>query len=95
VKNYTSGNKLHQHQHQREKITRKEDTNNANKYRTSQETKFLYWKKQNLNKQLRHIHLICAQYCNGVWEHIQNSINLKLNKFMETQNQKPNKYKKT
>jgi hypothetical protein len=70
------------------KINRKKShdktTNNAIKYRINQEIKFLYCKKQNVNQQLYLIHIKCAQYCNGTWQHIQNSYNLKLNDLMVT-----------
>ena len=66
------------------KSQNKKTTNNAVKCRINKEIKFLYCKKQNLNQQLYLIHPKSAQYCNGIWQHIQNSINLKLNDLMDT-----------
>ena len=40
----------------------KKTISNAIKFRTKQEIKFLYRKKQHLNQQLYHTHLQCAQY---------------------------------
>jgi hypothetical protein len=57
---------------------------NAVRFRINQEIKFLYCKKQNLNVQLYRIHLDCANQCNNVWQHIQNSIDDKLNDKMDT-----------
>ena len=68
----------------------KKTTTNAIKYRLNQEIKFLYCKKQNLNQQPYHIHLKCAHYCNGMWQHIQYSINSRVNNFMDTLYQKLN-----
>jgi hypothetical protein len=52
----------------------KRTTTNAIRYRLNQEIKFLYCKKQNFNQQLYNIHLECVHHCNGIWQHIQNSI---------------------
>ena len=46
--------------------------------RITQEIKFLHKKKQNLNSQLYHLHLKCAGYCNGMWQHIRVSIQTKI-----------------
>jgi hypothetical protein len=51
----------------------KKTKTNVIKYRINQEIKFLYCKKQNHIQQLHHIHLKCAHYFNGMWQHIQNS----------------------
>jgi hypothetical protein len=69
----------------------KKTTTNAIKYRKNQEIEFVYCKKQNLNQQLHHIHLQCAQYCNGMWRHIQNSVNSQLDDIMDTLYQNRNK----
>jgi hypothetical protein len=66
----------------------KRTTANAIKYRINQEIKFLYCKKQNLNLKLYHIPLKCAHHCNGMWQHIQNSLNSPINMFMDTLYQK-------
>ena len=55
----TSGNKLQD----------KKTTANALRFKINQEIKFLYCKKQNLNTQLYHLHLECANYCNSAWQH--------------------------
>ena len=47
-------------------------------YRITQEIKFLHKKKQNLNSQLYRIHLKCADYCNGMWQHIRDSTETKI-----------------
>ena len=60
----TSGNKLQD---------KKKTTSNALRFRINQENKFLYCKKQNLNTQLYHLHIECANYCNSAWQHIQDS----------------------
>jgi ribosomal protein L37AE/L43A len=73
------------------KLQDNKSTNNAVKYRINHEIKFLYSKKQNLIQQLYLILLKCAQYCNGMWQHIQNSVNLRLNDFMDALYQKLNK----
>ena len=43
----------------------------AIKYRINQELKYLYIKKQKLNEQLYHLHLICAQNWQESWLYIQ------------------------
>jgi hypothetical protein len=48
-------------------------------------------KKQNLNSQLYRLHLECAYQCNGVWQHIYNSIEIKLNHELDTLYHKLNK----
>ena len=57
---------------------------NAVRYRINQEIKFLCCNRQNLNIQLYQIQLKCANQCNSVWQHIQNSIDSKLNENMGT-----------
>ena len=57
----------------RKKSQDKKTTNNAINYRINKKFKFLYCKKQNLNQQLYLIHPKCAEYCNGMLQHIQNS----------------------
>jgi hypothetical protein len=52
----------------------------AIRYRINQEIKYLYCKKQKLNKQLYSEHLKCAQLYNGMWPSIQYSIEAKFNK---------------
>jgi len=64
---------------------------NAVRFRINREIKLLYCKKQNLKVQLYRIHLDCANQCNNVWQHIQNSIDDKLNNKMDTLYQKCNK----
>ena len=61
------------------------------RFRISQEIKFLYKKKQHLNKQLYQTQLECANQHNGMWEHIQNYIDQQINKIMESQYEKLNK----
>ena len=58
-------------------------TANAVRYRLKQEIKFLYCKKQNLNHQLYKIQLKCMHHCNGMWQHIQSSIDSQVNDFMD------------
>ena len=43
----------------------------AIKYRINQELKYLYIKKQKLNEQLYHLHLICAQNWQESWLYIE------------------------
>jgi len=69
----------------------KKTTANALKYRMNQEIKFLYCKKHNLNQELYHIHLQSAYYSNGMWQHIQNSINSWLDNILDTLYQKLNR----
>jgi len=57
-------------------------TSQAIQYRITQEIKFLH--KKNLNSQLYHIHLKCADYCNGEWQHIRDSIETKIKRKMDT-----------
>jgi len=77
----TNGNKLQD----------RKTTSNSLRFRINQEIKFLYCKKQNLNIQLYRVHLICANYCNSVWQHIQDSTDSKLKEKMDTLYQKRNK----
>jgi hypothetical protein len=58
-------------------------TSQAIQYRITQEIKFLHKKKQNLNSQLHHIHLKCADYCNGMWQHIRDSTETKIKRKMD------------
>jgi len=51
--------------------------------------------KKNPNQQSYHIHLICAHYCNGMWQHNQNSINSWLDDIFDTFYQKLNKKRDT
>jgi hypothetical protein len=54
------------------KTTRDKRTiNNATAHRINQEISFLYCKKQNLNKQLYHIHLEYANQLNSKWSRYQ------------------------
>ena len=48
--------------------------------RIKDEIKFLYSKKQKLNAQIYHLHLILANNWNGLWQHIQHTIENKLQK---------------
>ena len=57
----------------------KRTTTNAIRYRLNQEIKFLYCKKQNFNQRLFNIHLECVHHFNGIWQHIQTSINSQVN----------------
>jgi len=66
-------------------------TTHAIIYRINQELKFLYCKKQTLNTQLYRLHLECAHQCNGVWQHVYNSIETKLNHILDTLYHKLNK----
>jgi hypothetical protein len=61
------------------------------RFRINQEIKILYCKKQNLKVQLYRIHLDCVNQCKNAWQHIQNSIDDKLNHKMDTLYQKLNK----
>jgi hypothetical protein len=49
----------------------KRTTTQAIRYRITQEIRFLYCKKQHLNKQLYTGQLKCAQLYNGMWQYIQ------------------------
>jgi len=73
------------------KLQNKKTTTNAIKYRINKEIKFFYCKKQNLNQHLYRIHIKCVRYCKGMWQHIQNSINLTLDDIIFTVYQKVNK----
>jgi hypothetical protein len=75
----------------RNRLQDKNTTNNAVRYRLNQEIKFLYCKKQNINRQQYNIQLVCNQYCNGLWQLIQNSVDSQLNDFMDQTYQKLNK----
>jgi len=61
----------------------KKTTTQAIRYRINQEIKFLYRKKQQLNKRLYIEHLKCAQLYNGMWQYIQNNIDTKLSRDMD------------
>ena len=56
----------------------------ATHYHLNQELKFLYVKKQKLNKQLYRMHLECASSWKNNWHLIQSSIDNKLQRQMET-----------
>jgi hypothetical protein len=73
------------------KLQDKKTTSNAVRYRLNQEIKFLYCKKQNINRQLYNIQLECMQYCNGLWQLIQYSVASQVNDFMDQTYQKRNK----
>jgi len=64
---------------------------NAIKYRTNQEIRFLYQKKQHLNQQLYYTHLQCAHNYAGMWQQMYENIEQQLNKTMETHYTKLNK----
>ena len=55
-------------------------TNQAIRYKINQELKFLYKKKQHINKTLYSIHLECAYHLNVMWQSIQCNIDDKLRK---------------
>jgi hypothetical protein len=61
----------------------KRTTTNAIRFRINQEIKFLYKKKQHLNQQLYQTQLECANQHSGMWQHIQNYIDQKINKRMK------------
>jgi hypothetical protein len=65
--------------------------NVAIRYRINQELKFLYAKKQQLNKQLYRIHLECATYWNNNWRIIQTSIDANLQQEMNIHYERLNK----
>ena len=69
----------------------KKTTTNANKYRINQGIKLLYCKKAEPQSKIYRIHLKCAHYCNGRWQHIQNSFNLGLCDVIDTLYKKLNK----
>jgi hypothetical protein len=57
------------------KVTRQEDRNKCDQIQGKSRNKIYLLqkkKKQKLNQQLYHIHIKCAHYCNGMWQHIQN-----------------------
>ena len=58
-------------------------TINEVRYRLNQEIKFLYCKKQNLNHQLYNIQFKCMHCSNGMWQHMQSSIDSQVNDFMD------------
>jgi len=66
-------------------------TNQAIRYKINQELKFLYKKKQHINKTLYSIHLECAHHLNVMWPSIQCNIDDKLRKKMEIIYMKLNK----
>jgi hypothetical protein len=55
----------------------------ATHYRINQELKFLYAKKQQLNRQLYKIHLECASRWDKLWDSIQQKINDKIHQKMK------------
>jgi hypothetical protein len=55
----------------------------AIRYRINQEIKFLYCKKQKLNEQLYHLHVQCANYCNGIWQYMYDNIDTQVNHIMQ------------
>jgi hypothetical protein len=55
----------------------------AIQFRIKQELKYLYVKKQKLNEQLYHLHLLCATNWQKNWSFIQSNINEKLQQYME------------
>jgi len=69
----------------------KKTTTQAIRYRINQEIKFLYHKKQQLNQRLYIEQLKCAQLYNGMWQYIQNNIEAKLSKDMDTVNERLNR----
>jgi len=52
---------------------------------------YLAFRGQNVNTQLYRINLQCADQRNSVWQHIQNSTEIKLNQKLDTLYQKLNK----
>jgi hypothetical protein len=54
-------------------------------FRINQELKYLYVKKQKLNEQLYHLHLICANNWQRNWPYIQANIDEKLQHYNERQ----------
>jgi len=74
------------------KTTRDEKTTQkAVKYRIGQEIKFLYKKKQHLNRQLYQLQLEAAAQPNGMWQHAIVQTDELLNKTMEGRYQTLNK----
>jgi hypothetical protein len=57
----------------------------AIKYRINQELKCLYIKKQKLNEQLYHLHVICAKNWQESWRYIQANTDEELQKYTEKQ----------
>ena len=73
------------------KLQDKKTTTNAINYRINQEINSLSCKKQNLNQQLYHMHKKRAHFSNGMWQHIQNSFNWRLDDILDTLYQKLDK----
>jgi hypothetical protein len=53
-------------------------------FQRMQEIKFLYCKEQNINRQLYNIQLECMQYCNGLWQLIENPVEKTVHSLEET-----------
>jgi len=69
----------------------KKTTINAIRFRIDQEIKFLCRKKQHLNQRLYHPHLENAHQYKGMWQHIQEYTDEKINRLMDNIYQKLNK----
>jgi hypothetical protein len=61
----------------------KKTSTNAVRYPVNQEIKFLYCKMQNLHHQMYNIQLKCMHHCNGLWQHIQSSLDSQINDIMD------------
>jgi len=60
-------------------------------YRLNQQIKYLYRKKQHLNRNLDHQHLDAANHYKGMWQHALEEIDKQNNKYMESRYKTLNK----
>ena len=57
------------------KVTRKEDHNKCDQIQDkSRNQNFLLQKAESQSTIISYIYIKCAHYCNGMWQHIQNSV---------------------
>jgi len=90
VQNWTPETKLHQHQNQWQEVARQEDHNKCNKLQDKSRNQFSLLQKTE-SQPLYHMHKKRAHFSNGMWQHIQNSFNWRLDDILDTLYQKLDK----
>ena len=69
----------------------KKTTINSIRFRINQEFKFLCRKKQHINQRLHHLQMENATQYIGMWQHIHEYMDEKINRLMDNIYHKPNK----
>ena len=90
MRNYTSETKLHQRQNQWQEVTRQDAQNNCDQLENKPRNQISLLQETKPQSKIISMHLKCSNYCNGMRQHIHNSINSRSDYIMDTLYQKLN-----